>query len=73
MQTFKRPLIGKRKDSPAPNCIFDYRAIREAAAPNPFGLCPDKLEQKCTADANCHALWNGTLWSSGCTGVCLMG
>lgn len=45
MQTFKRPLIGKRKDTPAPYGVFDHAAIgkvlREQLGGNFPGIKPD--------------------------------
>ncbi len=44
-KTFAIPLQKKGGNTHAPNCAHDYKAIREKAAPNPFGIKPFSEEE----------------------------
>lgn len=71
--TFKRELKPKRTDFSFKSGVFDYAAIRKAAAENPFGIKPDPpvlVSAPCTY--NCGAEYNpaSRAWSPGCNGSC---
>lgn len=69
--TFSYPLKKPRTDYSFKSGVFDYAAIRKAAAPNPFGILPDKPPVKCSA---CRTTWydNGVTDGPGCNGGCGM-
>lgn len=71
-QTFKRSLTPKRTDFSFKSAVFDYAAIRKAAAPNPFGITPETKPLTLCTNAGCTAAFNPNtgLWGAGCKGFC---
>lgn len=80
-KTFANPLKPKRTDFSFTSGVFDYKAIREAAAPNPFGIVPDPPTStassvaKWSCDAEQCSQWrdeNGVYYGK-CEGLCGVG
>ena len=78
-KTFKRPLVGKRKDTPAPHGVFDYKAVRDGydrLGGNPFGIQPSALKPVwyCDASGCSRSVDPNTKTETGrCVGYCVGG
>lgn len=72
MNTFKRPLTPKRTDFSFKSGVFDYKYIREHAAPNPFGIEPDAppVPWSACSNPNCNYRWRTVDNKSENVGTC---